>query len=113
MGEHTDKISGRVKQAVGVLTGDRDLKREGASQEHKGEVKGRIDDAVDKAQAAADDVNDKIDSAVIDYLAKHPGSTADELAKGLDLERNTVSTRLTQMARTGKVTKAERGYEVK
>ena len=51
MGEHTDKISGRVKQAVGVLTGDRDLKREGASQEHKGEVKGRIDDAVDKAQA--------------------------------------------------------------
>src|SRR5665648_286627 len=41
MGEHTDKISGRVKQAVGVLTGDRDLKREGASQEHKGEVKGR------------------------------------------------------------------------
>lgn len=113
MGEYTDRISGRVKQAVGALTGNRDLKREGARQEHKGEVKGRIDDAAEKSQAAADDVTDKIDSAVIDYLAKHPGSTADEVAKGLDLERSSVSTRLTQMARTGEIKKAERGYEAK
>lgn len=113
MGEYTDRISGRVKQAVGVLTGDRDLKREGARQERKSEVKAGIDDAAEKAQAAADDVTDKIDSAVIDYLAKHPRSTADEVANGLDLERNTVSTRLTQMARTGELKKAERGYEVK
>ena len=111
MGEYTDRISGRVKQAVGALTGDRDLKREGERQEHKSEVKAGIDDAAEKAQAAADDVTDKIDSAVIDYLAKHPGSTADEVANGLDLERNTVSTRLTQMARTGEIKKAERGYE--
>ena len=27
MGEHTDKITGRVKQAAGALTGDADLKR--------------------------------------------------------------------------------------
>ena len=64
MGEHRDKISGRVKQAVGALTGNHDLKREGEHQEHKGEVKGHIDDAVDKAQDAADDLKDKIESAV-------------------------------------------------
>jgi uncharacterized protein YjbJ (UPF0337 family) len=64
MGEHIDKISGRVKQAVGALKGDRDLKREGEHKERKGEVKGHIDDAVDKAQDAADEVKDKIESAV-------------------------------------------------
>ncbi len=112
MGEQSDTIGGRVKQAVGALAGDKDLKREGERQEHKGEVRGAIDDAVDKAQAAADDVTDKVDSAVIDYLSKHPSSTAEEVAEGLDLERGSVSTRLTQMARTGEVKKAERGYEV-
>jgi uncharacterized protein YjbJ (UPF0337 family) len=64
MGEHTDKISGRMKQAAGGLTGDEDLKREGEHQEHKGELKGHIDQAVDKAQDAADEVKDKIDDAV-------------------------------------------------
>jgi uncharacterized protein YjbJ (UPF0337 family) len=64
MGEHTDKIRGRVKQAIGALTGDHDLKREGERQERKGEVKGHIDDAVDKAKHAADDVKDKIEEAV-------------------------------------------------
>jgi len=64
MGEHTDKISGRVKQAVGALMGDRDLKREGEQREQKGEVKGHIDDAVDRTKHAADDLKDKIESAV-------------------------------------------------
>ena len=64
MGEHTDKIRGRVKQAIGALTGNHDLKREGERQERKGEVKGHIDDAVDKAKHAADDVKDTIEEAV-------------------------------------------------
>jgi uncharacterized protein YjbJ (UPF0337 family) len=64
MSEHTDKISGRVKQALGALKGDRDLRREGEHQERKGDVKGHIDDAVDKAQDAADDLKDKVESAV-------------------------------------------------
>jgi uncharacterized protein YjbJ (UPF0337 family) len=64
MGEQTDKISGRVKQALGALKGDRHLKGEGEHQERKGEVKGHIDDAVDKAQDAADDLKDKVESAV-------------------------------------------------
>jgi uncharacterized protein YjbJ (UPF0337 family) len=52
LGEHTDKISGRVKQALGALKGDRDLKREGEHQERKGEVKGHIaDGAARRSQA--------------------------------------------------------------
>jgi predicted transcriptional regulator len=52
-------------------------------------------------------------SAITDYLNKHPGSTAGEVAKGLNLQRNSVSTRLTQMAKAGEIKKATRGYEAK
>ena len=64
MGEHSDKISGRVKQAAGALTGDEDLKREGEYQEQKGQLKGHVDEVVDKAQDAAEDVKHKIDQAI-------------------------------------------------
>ncbi len=52
-------------------------------------------------------------AAITDYLKKHPGSTAGEVAKGLNLQRNSVSTRLTQMAKAGEIKKATRGYEAK
>jgi hypothetical protein len=47
---------------------------------------------------------------ILEFLAKHPGSTAGEVAKGLNLDRETVSARLIQLARAGEITKAERGY---
>jgi predicted transcriptional regulator len=50
---------------------------------------------------------------IVDYLAKHPNSTAGDLAKGLNLKRNSVSTKLTQMAKAGQIKKAERGYTAK
>ena len=50
---------------------------------------------------------------IVDYLGKHPGSTAGDVAKGLNLKRNSVSTRLTQMAKSGKIQRAERGYQAK
>jgi predicted transcriptional regulator len=50
---------------------------------------------------------------IVDYLSKHPGSTAGDLAKGLNLKRNSVSTKLTQMAKAGQIKKAERGYTAK
>jgi hypothetical protein len=50
---------------------------------------------------------------IVDYLAKHPGSTAGDLAKGLNLRRNSVSTKLTQMAKAGQIKKADRGYQAK
>jgi hypothetical protein len=50
-------------------------------------------------------------AAITEYLKKHPGSTAGDLAKGLNLQPNSVSTRLTQMAKAGEIKKATRGYE--
>ena len=47
---------------------------------------------------------------IVDYLGKHPNSTAGDLASGLGLKRNSVSTKLTQMAKQGKIKKAARGY---
>jgi len=48
---------------------------------------------------------------IFEFLAKHPGSTAGEVAKGLNLDRGSVSSRLTQMAKVGEIEKAERGYK--
>jgi hypothetical protein len=50
---------------------------------------------------------------IVDYLAKHPNSTAGDLAKGLNLKRNSLSTKLTQMAKAGQIKKADRGYTAK
>jgi len=51
--------------------------------------------------------------SIIGFLAKHPGSTAGQVAKGLNLNRGSVSTRLTQLAKSGEINKAARGYTAK
>jgi uncharacterized protein YjbJ (UPF0337 family) len=61
MGEQTDKISGRAKQALGAVTGDEKTKREGERQEDKGKLEGKLNSAVDTAQDALEDVKDKLD----------------------------------------------------
>ena len=48
--------------------------------------------------------------SIVEFLSEHPGSTAGEVAKGLDLERESVSSRLTQLAKLGQIRKVERGY---
>ena len=48
--------------------------------------------------------------SIVGFLTKHPGSTAGEVAKGLNLNRGSVSTRLTQLAKSGEIKKAARGY---
>jgi uncharacterized protein YjbJ (UPF0337 family) len=40
-----DKVSGRLKQAAGDLTGDERLRREGADQERKAEAKQELEAA--------------------------------------------------------------------
>ncbi len=64
MGANADRIIGRAKQAVGALTGNKATKREGESQERKGEVKDHIDDAAKKAQEATGNVKDKLKDVV-------------------------------------------------
>jgi hypothetical protein len=63
-----------------------------------------------KRRAAARSHQSDTATRIVEYLGKHPGSTAGDLAKGLDLRRNSVSTKLTQMAKQGKIKKAQRGY---
>lgn len=49
MGSGTgDRIKGRVKQAIGSLTGDRTQKREGQVDEKAGDLKDAAEDLIDK-----------------------------------------------------------------
>jgi uncharacterized protein YjbJ (UPF0337 family) len=44
MGEIIDKVKGKVKRAVGVLVGDKQLERAGRADEVKGQLKGVVED---------------------------------------------------------------------
>ena len=48
----TDEAKGRIKEAVGDLKDDDDLKREGQTDEMVGNIKKRVDDAGDKVKDA-------------------------------------------------------------
>ena len=52
----TDKISGRVKQAAGDLTGNESLRREGLREERKGEAKEEQARAEAEADRAAREI---------------------------------------------------------
>jgi uncharacterized protein YjbJ (UPF0337 family) len=52
----TDKITGRVKQAAGDLTGNADLRREGRLEERKAEAKNEHAQAEREAEQRAADV---------------------------------------------------------
>lgn len=47
----TDKITGRIKQAAGDLTGDPDAKKKGRREERKGEVRDEAAKAEENASA--------------------------------------------------------------
>jgi len=48
----TDKIKGRVKEAVGALINDRGLKKEGKVDQASGALKSGIEKAIDKVKGA-------------------------------------------------------------
>ncbi len=48
----TEELKGRVKEAVGSLTGDTKLKREGQLDQTVGKVKQTADKAIDKVKNA-------------------------------------------------------------
>ena len=60
MSGETDKITGRVKQAAGDLTGNEDLHDEGKRDENAGKVKDAVDDASDKVNDAVDSIKDRL-----------------------------------------------------
>ena len=45
----SDKIKGRVKEAVGALTDDQRLKNEGKMDQSKGKIKKTVERVIDKA----------------------------------------------------------------
>jgi uncharacterized protein YjbJ (UPF0337 family) len=50
MGEKTDDLKGRVKEAAGDLTGDKDLQREGKVDQFTSDVKEKVGDVADKVK---------------------------------------------------------------
>jgi cell division septum initiation protein DivIVA len=57
-------------------------------------------------RAARGETRDRI----IAHIASNPGATAGDVAGALSLNRNSVATRLAQLAKAGALVKAERGY---
>jgi uncharacterized protein YjbJ (UPF0337 family) len=60
MGGEVDKASGRIKQAAGDLTDDKDLKAKGKAQNAAGDVKDAGSKVGDKVQDAANNVGDRL-----------------------------------------------------
>ena len=65
-----------------------------------------------KRRATARSRQGDTDASIIDFLAQHSGSTAGDLAKGLNLDPGSVSTHLNQLARAGEIKKASHGYSM-
>jgi uncharacterized protein YjbJ (UPF0337 family) len=55
-----DDAKGRVKEAVGDLTDNDDLKREGKTDRAAGKVKEKVSDAKDKIEDVVDNVKDRL-----------------------------------------------------
>jgi uncharacterized protein YjbJ (UPF0337 family) len=60
MSGQMDKVSGKVKQAAGDLTDDKDLEREGERDEAAGKAKEKVDDVKDKVDDAIDKAKDRL-----------------------------------------------------
>jgi uncharacterized protein YjbJ (UPF0337 family) len=63
MGEIFDKTKGKIKQAVGKVTGNDKLVREGKVDVAKGHVKGAVTDVKNAAKEAKDAAKEAIDDA--------------------------------------------------
>jgi uncharacterized protein YjbJ (UPF0337 family) len=56
-----DQAKGRAKQAVGDLTDDDELEREGETDEAAGKVKDAIGKGKERLEEAVDDVRDRVE----------------------------------------------------
>jgi uncharacterized protein YjbJ (UPF0337 family) len=60
MGSKSDDLKGRAKEAVGDLTDNDELKREGKADRAGGKAKEVIENAGEKAKDLVDDLKDKV-----------------------------------------------------
>jgi DNA-binding transcriptional ArsR family regulator len=63
-----------------------------------------------KRRAQARALKPDTKARIVEYLGKHPGSTAGQVAKALDANRSTVSSSLAQLVTLGRVRRDEQGY---
>jgi len=56
----SDEAKGRVKEAAGVLTGDKKLEREGKTDQVGGKLKQVVEKVKKKTEKAIDDVKDAV-----------------------------------------------------
>lgn len=56
----SDEAKGRVKEALGVLTGDKKLQQEGKADQTAGKVKNAVKKVKDRADDVIDDVKDAL-----------------------------------------------------
>lgn len=71
MGAQSDQVKGKVEEAAGVLTGNKDLESEGKADRHAGETKekvdhakGKVEEVIDKAEGKIEEVIDKTKNAL-------------------------------------------------
>ena len=58
--DNKDQLKGKVKRAVGDLTDNEDLKKEGKADQKAGEVKEFLEGVKDKAEDLVDELKDKL-----------------------------------------------------
>ena len=78
MGEKTDQAKGRIKEAIGTVTGDEGLEREGRDDRLAGEANEKIGDAKDKVVEVVDKAKEKL------------GEAKDKVDEVIDKTRETV-----------------------
>jgi uncharacterized protein YjbJ (UPF0337 family) len=64
MGGDSDQVKGKVKEAVGSLTGDKDLESEGKADRRAGEAKEKVADAKDKVEEVIEKAEDKVEEVI-------------------------------------------------
>ena len=82
----TDKITGRVKQAAGDLTGDEKLREQGIAEERKGDVK----EEAEKADLRAEQEREKADQLRREAARLEAGSTGPAGSTGADRDTDHV-----------------------
>ena len=60
MAVQPDEIKGRIKEAAGALTDNKDLKREGKADKASASVKDGLDKVRDKIEDGIDSVKDRV-----------------------------------------------------
>ena len=60
MDNDLDQAKGRIKQAAGDLTGNKNLKKQGKADEAAGKAKEFIEDTKDKAEGLVDRARDRV-----------------------------------------------------